>query len=95
MDANLDIESKMNEAEVWRSMQLLDDSLRIYEEVLGGLEPHDTTTHAEVENRIRLLKQEISDLEGPKPGDLPHDEIDSIIGPISPAIPQVYLLNCR
>jgi type II secretory ATPase GspE/PulE/Tfp pilus assembly ATPase PilB-like protein/tetratricopeptide (TPR) repeat protein len=82
MQTQIDIDSKITEAEACRSMQLLNDSLRIYEEVLGRLEPQDMTMHARVENRIRLLKQEISDLEGRKPGDMPADEIDSIIGHI-------------
>ncbi len=80
MQTGLSIEAKLNEAEACRSMQLLNDSLRIYEEVLVGLPPQDTAMHAKLENRIRLLKQEISDFEGRKPDDVPDDEIDSIIG---------------
>ena len=80
MQTGLNIEAKMNEAEACRSMRLLDDSLRIYEEVLAGLPPQDTVTHTTVESRIRLIKQEISDFEGRNPGDVTDDEIDSIIG---------------
>jgi type II secretory ATPase GspE/PulE/Tfp pilus assembly ATPase PilB-like protein len=61
-------------------MQLLNDSLRIYEEVLANVPPQETAVHAKVENRIRLLKQEISDNENRQPeGDF-GGEIDTIIG---------------
>jgi type II secretory ATPase GspE/PulE/Tfp pilus assembly ATPase PilB-like protein len=80
MQTNLNIESRINEAEACRSMRLLDDSLQIYEKILASVSPHDAATHARVENRIRLLKQEISDFEGQKPREVPDDEIDSIIG---------------
>ena len=79
MQTNLNIESKINEAEACRTMQLLNDSLQIYEEVLAAVSSQDTSMHAMVENRIRLLRQEISDSEGQKPGEVPDDQIDSII----------------
>jgi type II secretory ATPase GspE/PulE/Tfp pilus assembly ATPase PilB-like protein/guanylate kinase len=80
MRTSLNIESRLNEAEVCRSMHLLNDSLRIYEEVLADVPPVEATLHARVQNRIRLVKQEISDFEGRKPEDVTDDEIDSIIG---------------
>ena len=63
-----DIESKINEAEVCRSMGLFSDSLNIYETILGSVEPQDTQTHDKIQKRIRLLKQEIDSQEdtGPK-----------------------------
>jgi type II secretory ATPase GspE/PulE/Tfp pilus assembly ATPase PilB-like protein len=57
---NTDIESKINEAEVCRSMGLFEDSLKIYEKILGTVSPQDTPTHEKIEKRIRLLKQEIN-----------------------------------
>ena len=56
---NADIESKINEAEVCRSMGLFEDSLKIYEKILGSVSPQDAPTHEKIEKRIRLLKQEI------------------------------------
>ena len=53
-----DIESKINEAEVCRSMGLFEDSLKIYEKILGSVSPQDAPTHEKIEKRIRLLKQE-------------------------------------
>lgn len=63
-----DIESRINEAEVCRSMGLFSDSLSIYEKILGTVSPQDTQTHDKIQKRIRLLKQEIDNLEdsGPK-----------------------------
>ena len=80
METSLNIESRLNEAEVCRSMHLLNDSLRIYEEVLADVPPVEAALHARVQNHIRLVKQEISDFEGRKTDDVTDDEIDSIIG---------------
>jgi type II secretory ATPase GspE/PulE/Tfp pilus assembly ATPase PilB-like protein len=80
METSLNIESKLNEAEACRSMQLLNDSLRIYEEVLADVPPQETAVHAKIENRIQLLRQEITDIENRGPdGDI-DGEIDTIIG---------------
>ncbi|MGD9080624.1 MAG: GspE/PulE family protein [Desulfobacterales bacterium] len=57
---NTDIESKINEAEVCRSMGLFEDSLKIYEKILGSVSPQDAPTHEKIEKRIRLLKKEIN-----------------------------------
>jgi type II secretory ATPase GspE/PulE/Tfp pilus assembly ATPase PilB-like protein len=54
-----DIETRINEAEVCRSMGLFSDSLSIYEKILGKVSPQDTQTHDKIEKRIRLLKHEI------------------------------------
>ena len=63
MQVNPTIESKMNEAEAYRSMKLFSDSLQIYEGILTTVPQQDTDTHAKVQNRIRLIKQEIYDYE--------------------------------
>jgi len=67
-EMKIDIESRINEAEVCRSMGLFSDSLSIYEKILGSVSPQDTQTHDKIQKRIRLLKQEIDNLEdsGPK-----------------------------
>jgi type II secretory ATPase GspE/PulE/Tfp pilus assembly ATPase PilB-like protein len=67
-EMKIDIESRINEAEVCRSMGLFSDSLSIYEKILGNVSPQDTQTHEKIQKRIRLLKQEIDNLEdsGPK-----------------------------
>ncbi len=67
-EMKIDIESRINEAEVCRSMGLFSDSLSIYEKILGSVSPQDTQTHEKIQKRIRLLKQEIDNLEdsGPK-----------------------------
>ncbi|MGD8882674.1 MAG: GspE/PulE family protein [Desulfobacterales bacterium] len=62
-----DIESRINEAEVCRSMGLFTDSLSIYEQILGSVSPQDTQTHDKIEKRIRLLKQEIDSEEQSAP----------------------------
>ena len=56
---NTDIESKINEAEVCRSMGLYTDSLKIYENILGSVSEQDAQTHDKIQKRIRLLKHEI------------------------------------
>ena len=67
-EMKIDIESRINEAEVCRSMGLFSDSLSIYEKILGSVSPQDTQTFDKIQKRIRLLKHEIDNLEdsGPK-----------------------------
>ena len=67
-EMKIDIESRINEAEVCRSMGLFSDSLSIYEKILGNVSPQDAQTYEKIQKRIRLLKQEIDNLEdsGPK-----------------------------
>jgi type II secretory ATPase GspE/PulE/Tfp pilus assembly ATPase PilB-like protein len=64
---NTDIESKINEAEVCRSMGLFEDSLKIYEKILGNVSSQDAPTHEKIEKRIKLLKQEINSEEETTP----------------------------
>jgi type II secretory ATPase GspE/PulE/Tfp pilus assembly ATPase PilB-like protein len=63
-----DIESRINEAEVCRSMGLFADSLSIYEKVLSEVTPQQGDTFDTVKKRISLLKREIAQSEdtGPK-----------------------------
>ena len=56
-----DIESRINEAEVCRSMGLYDDSLDIYNSILSVVGPQDTHVQATIKKRIKLLKNEIDD----------------------------------
>jgi type II secretory ATPase GspE/PulE/Tfp pilus assembly ATPase PilB-like protein/tetratricopeptide (TPR) repeat protein len=62
-----DIESKINEAEVCRSMGLYDDSLDIYESVLSIVGPQDTDVQATIQKRINILKNEISEQKEAQP----------------------------
>jgi len=61
-----DIESRINEAEVCRSMGLYGDSLSIYESILSIISPQDAQTQDKIQKRINLLKKEISDQEATK-----------------------------
>ena len=70
-----DIESRINEAEVCRSMGLFSDSLSIYEKILGNVSSQDTQTHDKIEKRIRLLKQEIDSHEQTAPKGVSAKEI--------------------
>ena len=62
-----DIESRINEAEVCRSMGLHGDALGIYESILAIVAPQDSQTQDKIQKRINLLKKEISDSEKTKP----------------------------
>ena len=65
---NTEIESKINEAEVCRSMGLFEDSLKIYEGIIGNLSAdQDSQTHDKIQKRIRLLKHEIDNEEQTTP----------------------------
>ena len=58
-----DIEARINEAEVCRSMGLYGDSLDIYENILSLVGPQDDHVQATIQKRINLLKIEIGDQE--------------------------------
>lgn len=75
---NADIESKINEAEVCRSMGLFSDSLNIYEKILGSVSPQDTLTHEKIEKRIRLLRQEIDSEKETAPKGVSQKEISML-----------------
>jgi type II secretory ATPase GspE/PulE/Tfp pilus assembly ATPase PilB-like protein len=75
---NTDIESKINEAEVCRSMGLFEDSLKIYEKILGSVSSQDAPTHQKIEKRIRLLKQEIDSEEETAPKGVSQKDISML-----------------
>jgi type II secretory ATPase GspE/PulE/Tfp pilus assembly ATPase PilB-like protein len=62
-----DIESRINEAEVCRSMGLYGDSLSIYENILTIVTPQDAEVQDKISKRIAVLKKEISDQEDAGP----------------------------
>jgi type II secretory ATPase GspE/PulE/Tfp pilus assembly ATPase PilB-like protein len=70
-----DIESRINEAEVCRSMGLFSDSLNIYENVLSQVPPQDAEILETVKKRINILKKEIADTEETKPKGVSAKEI--------------------
>jgi type II secretory ATPase GspE/PulE/Tfp pilus assembly ATPase PilB-like protein len=57
------IESKVKEAEVYRSMGLLDESLRVYDIILSGSPELDPASQAKIKQRIDLLRKEIANQE--------------------------------
>jgi type II secretory ATPase GspE/PulE/Tfp pilus assembly ATPase PilB-like protein len=72
---NTDIESKINEAEVCRSMGLFADSLKIYENILGSVSDQDTQTQDKIQKRIRLLRHEIDSEEQTMPKGVSAEDI--------------------
>ena len=62
-----DIESRINEAEVCRSMGLYGDSLNIYENILSFVASDDSQTQDKIQERISSLKKEIADQEQTEP----------------------------
>jgi len=65
-----DIESRINEAEVCRSMGLYNDSLDIYESIQSIAGPEDTQIQDKIQNQISLLKNEIADQKEAQPTDV-------------------------
>jgi type II secretory ATPase GspE/PulE/Tfp pilus assembly ATPase PilB-like protein len=58
-----DIDARINEAEVCRSMGLYVDSLNIYESILSIASPQDVEVQDTIKKRIDTLKKEIADQE--------------------------------
>ncbi len=73
-----DIESRINEAEVCRSMGLFGDSLNIYESILSIVSPQDAPVQDKIKKRIGLLKKEIADQEDTQPKDVSAKEISML-----------------
>ena len=73
-----DIDSRINEAEVCRSMGLFSDSLNIYENVLSQVPEQDAETMETVKKRIDILKKEISATEETQPKDVSAKEISML-----------------
>ncbi len=65
-----DIESKMNEAEVCRSMGLYNDALDIYESIQLIADPEDTQIQDKIQKQISLLQNEITDQKEAQPTDV-------------------------
>jgi type II secretory ATPase GspE/PulE/Tfp pilus assembly ATPase PilB-like protein len=70
-----DIESRINEAEVCRSMGLYGDSLAIYETILTLVLPEDSQTQDKIQKRINLLNKEMSESEAKKPKEVSAKDI--------------------
>ncbi len=64
-----DIETRMNEAEICRSMGLYDDSLNIYERILADINPQDHEGRESIATRIDGLKVKIAGGEAGNGGD--------------------------
>ena len=73
-----DIESRINEAEVCRSMGLHSDSLGIYESILTIVPPQDAPVQDKIKKRIGLLKKEIADMADTKPKDVSAKDISML-----------------
>ena len=54
----IDIDSKIKEAEVYYSMGLLDESLGVYKKALSDLPEQDSSAREDIEGKINLLKKE-------------------------------------
>ncbi|MBW1862000.1 MAG: Flp pilus assembly complex ATPase component TadA [Deltaproteobacteria bacterium] len=58
----MDIETRIKEAEIYRSMGLLKESLSIYDEILSDVPEHETRILETINKNIGLLKMEIEEL---------------------------------
>ena len=55
----MDLESKINEAETYRTMGLLDESLGVYQQILKGIQELDPTRQESIRQNILGLKKQI------------------------------------
>jgi len=61
LGGEMDIKSKIREAEIYHSMGLLEESLGVYEGILSGTSELDPSDRETIGEKIHLLKQEIKD----------------------------------
>jgi type II secretory ATPase GspE/PulE/Tfp pilus assembly ATPase PilB-like protein len=62
-DEKIDLQFKLNEAEVYRSMGLLAESLNVYEKILSDIPKSDSPNREKVEQTMGQVKKEIVDEE--------------------------------
>jgi type II secretory ATPase GspE/PulE/Tfp pilus assembly ATPase PilB-like protein len=62
-EEKMNLESKINEAEVYRSMGLLLESLGVYESVLSGLPVSDIDNQEKIKQKISQIKKELVEQE--------------------------------
>ena len=72
---SLDIDARINEAEVCRSMGLFSESLYIYEKILPSVPSHAADIQKKIRNQMELLREEIAKEEKDADSDRPADEI--------------------
>jgi len=70
-----DIDLKINEAEVCRSMGLYDESLTIYQQILSRLPEEDDQTLETIKKRINGVKQEMADRKQTEPKQVSAEDI--------------------
>jgi len=70
-----EVDNRINEAEVCRSMGLFSDSLAIYEAILPVVSADDGEVFETIKKRITLLKQEIANDEDNKPSGVSQKEL--------------------
>jgi len=68
--SDINIESKINEAEVCRNMGLQQDAVDIYERVIAELPPHESHRRDHLQKQITLLQKEINSRDKVDPGSI-------------------------
>ncbi len=76
---DINIESKLNEAEVCRNMGLHGDAVEIYEKVIAELPSDDIQRRDHVQQQIALLRKEIDNRGKVEPGSISDGDIDILI----------------
>jgi len=76
---DINIDSKINEAEVCRNMGLHQDAVAIYEMVIAELPPHESQQRDRFQKQITLLQKEINSREKVDPGSITDGDIDILI----------------
>jgi type II secretory ATPase GspE/PulE/Tfp pilus assembly ATPase PilB-like protein len=74
-EEKMNLESKINEAEVYRSMGLLLESLGVYESVLSGLSESDIDNQDKIKQKIIQIRKEIVEQEQVDKQDVSSEDI--------------------
>lgn len=70
-----DIKTRINEADVCRSMGLYDESLSIYKQIISSLPKKDVQTIKTIKEKIRLVEKEVAKLEKEEPNQVSAEDI--------------------
>ena len=90
-DIKVDISEKVKEAETYRSMGLLEESILIYEEFLSSEKALEDTTRNQFQSTIDDIRKELKDLEKGEENAVTEEEIAIIKDALSSAndVPQI------
>ncbi len=78
MNSPVDVDAKVNEADVYRSMGLIDEAIDTYKQILSDIPDLDPDKKTEVEEKLRQLETQSKDMDDLAPQQLSSEDLSYI-----------------